>query len=214
MFDFQGLIFRNAAHWSTATSLVVFLLGLLFTLQGFRFARVLLPLTCAAGGLVVGMLACGLADLPAGVSFLFAAVFGIIGLLRYRLAVIASSAFAFAVLLQYLAYQFGIRHNESLIVGAVGFTLGIGMFWLYRLQLPMIVTIIVGGGLSITGFVGLSASLVPSLGLTFIEWANELSLMTPLMNLMMWTLGYAVQANAKQGAIQTGGSPDIQGLSI
>ena len=53
MYDFQGLIFRSAARWSEATSLVLLGSGLLYTLQGFRFARFLLPLTCAGGGLVV-----------------------------------------------------------------------------------------------------------------------------------------------------------------
>jgi hypothetical protein len=212
VYDFQSLIFREASNWSAGTSLAVFFVGLLYTLQGFRFARILLPVAAGGGGLVIGAIVAGILGLSATSSFLSAAVFGVVALLYFRFGLVASSAFTFGVLAQYLGRQCGLTPDMSIVVGLVGFVLGIGMFWLYRLHLPMIVTILIGSGLLVTGFVGIAMGLAPSLGGTFIDWAERLPLLVPVLLIMLWTLGYSVQGNARQGEMQTGGSPDIQEL--
>ena len=212
MYDLQSLIFRYAAHWSEMTSLTILAIGLLFSLQGFRFARFLLPAVCGAGGFLIGVVVAGIAGLPAVAAVLFAGGFGLGSLFYFRFGLIASSAISFGVLMQYLGYQCGARSNMSLLIGLVGVAFGIAMFWLYRRQLAMLVTILVGSGLLVTSFVGLATALEPSLGGTFIDWADRLPFMIPVLLIMLWTLGYSVQANARQGEMQAGGSPDVREL--
>ena len=91
MYDFQGLIFRSASHWPEATSLVVLGIGLLYTLQGFRFARFLLPITCAGGGLVLGAVVASMLELPTSAALISAAALGIGALLHFRSALALSS---------------------------------------------------------------------------------------------------------------------------
>ena len=212
MFDLQDMVFRQASYWSVGTSLAVLFVGLLYTLQGFRFARFLLPVTCAAAGLVIGLILSGIIGLSYIAAFAMAAVFGIVALLQFRFGLISSSAFSFGILTQYIGRQCGLTPDMSLIFGGIGIVIGIAMYWMYRRQLPMIVTILVGSGLLVTGFVGITSDLAPSLGDTFIEWAGRIPLFVPVLLIMLWTLGYSVQANARQGEMQAGGSPDVQEL--
>jgi hypothetical protein len=212
VYEFQGLIFRCAAHWPEAVSLVVFGAGLLYTLQGFRFARFLLPVTCAGGGMLLGAIAAGSVGLPVALAFLPGAALGIVALLRFRVAVLLSSTFTFGALGQYLALQMGAQPSMSLIFGGAGLLFGLGLIWASRRTLPIIVTMIQGAGLLVVGFVGLAAGLVPSLGLTFIDWAARLPLMIPLLMAMLCALGYSVQMNAYQGDIESGGRPGLRDL--
>ena len=212
MWDFQGLIFSAAARWSVATSLVVLGIGLLYALQGYRFARFLLPVTCAGGGLVLGAVFASAAELPAEAAIAAAVLLGTVALLRFRVALMLSSAFTFGAAAQYLAIQLGASPNISLIVGGVGLLLGFTLIWLWRRTLPIVVTMIQGAGLLVVGFVGLSTVLVPSLGLTFIDWATRLPLMVPLLIAMLCALGYSVQVSAYQGDIESGGSPGLKDL--
>jgi hypothetical protein len=201
---FHGLIFHVAPHWSEATALVVIGIGLLYTLQGFRFARFLLSLTCAGGGLALGWLLVELAGLPAFCSALPAAGLGLLALLRRRIGLALASAFTFGTLGHYLAHEVRLQPDIVLIVGGVGLVGGFAMIWVCRRVLPILVTIIQGAGLLMLGFVGITHSLVPSLGETFLQWARSLPLMVPTFMLMLCALGYSVQANARQGEIETG----------
>jgi hypothetical protein len=212
VYDIQGLIFRSASQWTALTSLALFGVGLLYTLQGFRFARFLLPITCAGGGLALGAVLNEVVSLPAGTSFVAAVVLGIVGLLRFRVALILSSAFTFGALAQYLALQIGVKPNISTLIGAAGLLLGFALVWAYRRTLPIVVTMIQGAGLLVVAFVGLSATLVPPLGLTFIDWATRLPMMVPVLIAMLCTLGYSVQINAYQGDLESGGSPALRDL--
>ena len=212
MYDYQRLIFNAASHWSQATALVVFALGLLCMLQGFRFARLLLPLSCAGGGLIVGLILCQALGLPSVVIPAVAAGLGCLAFVRLKIAVVLSSAFTFAALGQYLAIQFGTHPNTSMIVAAVGLAAGFCMIWVCRRMLPIVVTILQGAGLLVVGFVGISCDLVPSLGLTFVEWAERLPLMVPALIVMLCVLGYSVQYNGFNGDISSGGRPGIHDL--
>ncbi|MFQ5804898.1 MAG: hypothetical protein ACE5I3_00445 [Phycisphaerae bacterium] len=212
MFDFQGLIFRAALRWPEAMSLVVFGAGLLYMLQGFRFARFLIALSCAGGGLALGGILAKLAGLSIISAFPAAAVLGIVGLVRFRLGLALASAFTLGALAPYLAVQLGLRHTIVLIVAVLGFAIGYTMIWVCRRSLPILVTIVPGAGLLVTGFVGITCALAPSLGLTFLDWATSIPLMVPGLMLMLCILGYSVQANALQGDMETGGSPGLRNL--
>jgi hypothetical protein len=133
-------------------------------------------------------------------------------LLRFRLALMVSSAFTFGALAQYLAVQLGMRPHMSPFVGAVGLVVGFSLIWVCRRSLPILVTMILGAGLLVLGFVGCSAAVVPSLGLTFIDWSSRLALLVPAVLTMLCVLGYSVQSNAYQGDVETGGSPALRDL--
>lgn len=212
MYDFQSLIFRSVARWHEATSLVVVGFGVLFTLQGFRFARFLLPLACAGGGLVLGAILVAVAGLPVAAAIIPGAALGIVGLLQYRVALRLSSGFTFGAATQYLAVQLGLSPHASLIMGGIGMTLGFSIPWVCRRSLPILVTILLGAAMLVVGFVGLSTALVPSLGLTFVDWSGRIPLMVPGLMIMLCALGYSVQINAYQGDVESGGRSGARDL--
>lgn len=206
MYDFQRLIFDAASRWPEATSLVVMGAGLLYLLQGFRFARFLLPLTCVGGGLVVGAIVAGLTGLPPLGAIVFAGGLGVLTLVRFGAALKLASAFTFGALAQYLAVQLGFGPHMVIGIAAAGFAGGLYLYWVCRRSLSVLVTILQGAGLLVVGFVGLTSELTPSLGFTFQEWAERIPLMVPVLMTMLCVLGYSVQANAKRGDMETGGS--------
>jgi hypothetical protein len=214
VYDFQSLIFRFASHWSAATSLVVLGVGLLYTLQGFRYARLLTAVSCAGGGLVVGGIVVGLAKLPLPLAFGIAASLGLVALLRFRAGLALTSAFATGALAQYLVAQIGLDPIITLIAAGTGFPAGLSLIWVCRRSLPILVTIVQGAGLLVVGFVGITNAVAPSLGQTFLEWAADIPLMVPGFMLMLCVLGYSVQANAQQGSIETGGSSGLDELDV
>lgn len=207
MRDVQGLIFSTASHWSTATSLVVFAAGLLCTLQGFRFARVLLPLCCAGGGFAVAAIAGWLVGLPVAVPVLSAAALGLVTLARPRLAVLLASVFTVAGLAYYLACRLHLGPFAAWSLAAIGLPAGFALKWVWRRTLPIFVTAAEGAVLLVVGFVGLTHRIAPSLGGTFVDCAAEYWPLVPGLLTMLWVLGYAVQANALQGGIESGGHP-------
>lgn len=212
MYDFQSLIFRSAAHWPAATALAVFAVGSLYLLQGFRFGRYLLPVSCAGGGLVLGGIVAELTGLPLWIALPAAAVLGFAGLAQYRMALVIASMLTAGALAQYMAVQLGVKHNIVGVIAIGGGVLGFPMIWVCRRSLPILLTILQGAGLLVVSFVGVSVSLVPSLGLTFIDWSARIPLLVPGLILMLCVLGYSVQANAVQGSIETGGDPGVRDL--
>ena len=211
VYDAQSLIFRSATNWPEATSLFIVGAGLLFLLQGFRFARFLLPIGCMGGGLVLGGIVAELADLPPAAAMVVAAILGVLALARYVVGVKLGSAFTFGALAQYLAVQLGFGPNPVLVITIVGMLIGLSLFWVCRRSLPILITMLQGSGLLIVGFVGLTSAAVPSLGLTFQDWAERIPLMIPVLIVMLCTLGYSVQANALQGDMEVGGSSGLSG---
>jgi drug/metabolite transporter (DMT)-like permease len=205
--DFQSLIFRSASHWTAATALVVFAVGLLYALQGFRFARFLIAASCTGGGLVLGAILSSLMGLPAVTAILVAGGLGTLALLRPRPGLAFASALTFAALAQYLAVRFGMKPNMVWIAAGVGAAFGFPLIWVCQRRLPILVTTLQGAGLVIVGFVGLASAIAPSLGLTFVDYAHRIPLMVPGLILMLCVLGYSVQANAQQGMMEAGGAP-------
>lgn len=209
MHDIQSLIFQKVTYLPDASSLVILALGLLCVLQGFRFARFLVALICAGGGFLVGSLTAsstGMPPLVAGVTAI-----GLCGLaiFRFRAGLVIAAAFTGGALLFFLAEQLGARPNTVLTSGAVGLATGFSLIWVCPRSLPMLLTIVHGAGLLIVAFVAVTSALAPSLGVTFCDWATTYPLMTPAFMLMLCTLGYSVQANARQGAMETGGASEL-----
>ncbi|MBI5863462.1 MAG: hypothetical protein HZB38_02910 [Planctomycetes bacterium] len=207
MQDYQNLAFYWAGGQSAATALVIFALGLLFSLQGFRFARPLFALTAGAGGFVIGALLARAAGVPAfPVAAGAAGILGCLGLVRFRLGVMISSTFVFATLVQYLVARFSQSSTNLLIALVFGAALGMSLRWVCLRSLPIILTVIQGAGLLVLGFVGVTGNLAPSLASTFCEWSRTIPLMIPVLLVMLFVLGYSVQANQAQGDLTSGGS--------
>jgi hypothetical protein len=212
VYDFQSLIFRSASHWSAATALAVLAIGLFYTLQGFRFARFLVVVSCTGGGVVVGGILVAVAGLPLPVAFGVAASLGLLALLRFQIGLALASALTGGALAQYLAAQLGLEPTITLVAAGIGLPVGYSLTWVYRRTLPILVTIVQGAGLLIVGFVGVTNAVAPSLGATFVEWAASIPLMVPGFVLMLCVLGYSVQANAQQGDVETGGGSGLNDL--
>ncbi|RMF81901.1 MAG: hypothetical protein D6744_06605 [Planctomycetota bacterium] len=207
MYDFQAMLFRSAATWSAATSSFVFLLGMLYCLQGFRFARFLLALTCGGSGFVLGMVGgkiAGIDPLVAGGAC--ALGLGVVSLQKLRAGVVISSIITFAAVFQYLAVRVGVYPDYTLISGAFGALVGAAVPFMFRRSMPVVLTTLQGGLIAIVGFVGLASRLAPALAETFISWSHHVSLMVPALYAMLVTLGVSVQANARQGDLQSGGA--------
>ncbi len=212
MSNVQGLIFQAASQWEDSTGLIVLGLGLLYLLQGFRFARFLVPLTCGAGGFLAGRLVCELANLPPIVALAAAVVAGGVAAMRYRNGLAFASGLVFGMLALYLTQQLGYAGDAPPLLGLAGFVLGIALIWVCPRILPIVVTMTAGAGLTIVAFVAVTSSLAPSLGLTFQDWAASYGLLVPGFILMLCTLGYSVQANARQGDMETGGDASLRDL--
>jgi len=205
--DYQTMIFRQASEWTTATAAVVVGIGLLYTLQGFRFAWLLLPISngiCgfAFGGTVAASL--GLAPVPVAIALGLGAA--AVTVARYRVGVGVASVATFTV----LGYYLGSRLTEDtlllMVLSGVGLVTGTLLPFVARRALPMVITTVQGAGLLVVGFVGLASRTVPTLATTFVEWSESLSLMVPVLLAMVITLGISVQANLRQGDIETGGA--------
>lgn len=212
MYDFQSLIFRSASRWSEVTSLVVIAVGLLYTLQGFRFARFLIALSCAGAGLAAGGAVANMLNLPLVVALASAGVLGIAALARFRWGLAVASTFTFGALAQYMATRIGLSPSPTLIIGGLGLVGGASLIWVCRRPLPILVTMVQGAALILVGFVGLTSAVAPTLGTTFVTWTTEYSLMAPAFMLMLCVMGYSAQANAYQGDITSGASANLRDL--
>lgn len=207
MVDVQSVVFRWAQQQTEASALVVFILGMLFGLQGFRFARVLLALVCGAGGFLLGAMAgVVLGVTPELVSLPLAGILGAAALWKYRFGVSLASTFTFAALGHYVSTRFDAMPSTVLITWLVGGFLGLSLYHLHVRQTPILVTTILGAALMIVGFIGLASGLAPSLAETFVATADSYRLMVPVLGIMLCVLGYSVQANAWQGDIKSGGA--------
>lgn len=206
MHDLQGMIFRTVSHWSAASALVVFLLGVLFSLQGYRFARILLALTSAAGGFISGGAVAALLETPPeGPAGALALVFGLLSVLRPRVGLALASGFVFCGFAIYLTTRVSNLPEVALAAAGIGFAAGIGLLWVVRRSLAIMITVMEGAALMVIGFVATTSALAPPLAQTFRDWADSFTLLVPTMLGMFCVLGYSVQANSAQGDIRAGG---------
>jgi len=203
--DYQSLIFRWASFQTDGTSAAIFIFGLLYAFFGFRFARFLLAVSAGGVGAVAGWNLAGLTGLPAvAASLLLAAGMAAVALRYQQVGVVTAAATTFAALGYYLAAQLGLHVAVQWVCVSVGGGLGVAFAWLNRRAMPLVVTTVQGTVLMIVGFVGLSNALLPSLGVTLLEWAADWSLLIPAVLGMLWVTAYSCQANAQQGDIRSG----------
>lgn len=205
MLDYQAYVLQQAAFWPLSSSLVMFAVGMLYGLQGFRFARLLMALTCGAAGFVLGGIVAHLVGVPpvAGGTTL-AGLLGAVALMNLRVGVTVSSTLTLGLLGNYLAIRMGTLPPVPVVAGGVGAVIGLTLAWGGQRTLPILITTVQGAALMVVGFVGVAAALAPSFAGTFVEWANELSPLVPVLITMLVVVGYSIQANLQQGDIRTG----------
>jgi len=210
MLDMQGLILNWALRQPGTAALSLLMVGLLFTLQGFRFAGMLLPVTCAIGGFAIGTVGAVMLqfDEPIMAAAVCAGMFGLSALMNFRIGLMIASMFAFAILGQFFCERLGAHPSTMLTATAIFGVIGLCMRWVCLRPLPIIVTSILGALVLTVGFVAGAAQIAPALAGTFVYYAERWSLVTPLFLLMLFVLGYSVQANAQQGDITSGGARD------
>lgn len=205
MIDLQDIVFRWASHQSQSTSLALFVAGLLFLLQGFRFARFLLALTCGGGGYMIAYaVATAMRVPPFPVAACVGGFLGALAMIQFRLGIVVSSTFVFAILAHFLTSKFTNNPTTVLVADGLGAALGLSLKWICYRNLPIISTTIQGTAILLVAFVGITADLAPSLAATFVEWGSKIPLMMPMFMVMLFVLGYSVQANMQQGDMLTG----------
>lgn len=203
--DYQILIFRWASFQTGGTGAAIFAIGLLYAFFGFRFARFLLAVSAGGFGAVAGWKLAGLTGLtPALTSFLLAAGMAAVALRYERLGVVIASGGTLGALGYYLAAQVSFHSAAWWACTFAGGGLGLALAWSNKRAMPLVVTSVQGVALMIVGFVGLSNALLPSLGITFLEWAADWSLLVPAMLGMLWVTAYSCQTNTQQGDIRSG----------
>lgn len=210
MTDLQDLIFSWAMRQQGSAAIALLMVGLLFTLQGFRFAGMLLPVTCSCGGFLVGSVGAALLnfDEPTVAAGVGAGIFGLAALVSFRAGLIIASMFSFAILGQFVAERVDAAPMTMLVTSGIFAAVGVCLRWICLRPLPIIVTSVLGALILTVGFVAGAAQVAPSLAGTFVHYAGKWSVVTPLFLLMLFVLGYSVQANAQQGDITSGGARD------
>ena len=121
-----------------------------------------------------------------------------------RPALVLASGATWALLGGYLADEFSLPGD--LVWIAFGLCGGIAtvMAVLCRRAMTILLTSLQGAALTVVGFVGLSATLLPSISTTFRAWSDGRSLVVPVLMGMLATTAYSCQANLCQGDIVTG----------
>lgn len=215
MYDIQESLFRWAGAQNPSTALMIVGVGLLFALQGFRFARFLFAFTAGGAGFLIGGIIAAVLGLPAPPTAIFCgAILGGLGMYRFAIGACISSMFIFSMLVANLVARFTGDPNPILFGLGVGCLVGLSLRWICARAMPIIVTTVEGAALLIVGFVGLASGLAPSLGQTFVDWSQTIPLLTPAMMVMLFVLGYSVQSNAQQGDVRTGGSQSLSRVEL
>ncbi len=208
--DLQTFAFRWAATQTATTMLFLFMFGLLFNFQGFRFGRMLCGMIAAGGGFVIGTVAGPAAGAPqfgsVEIGVGLAIVLFIISVFGRRAALFMSSTFTCAALLFYLSRQVGIKGDTQWIMMAAGAATGVFLPMIMKRWCLIVLTVMQGGAMMLVGFVGLTHAVAPSLSGTLREWAATYGLLMPMFLVMMCVMGFSYQANAKQGEMTSGGS--------
>ncbi|MCA9243182.1 MAG: hypothetical protein KDA32_04445 [Phycisphaerales bacterium] len=208
--DVQIFAFRWAATQTAMTMMVLFMFGMLFNFQGFRFGRLVCGLIAGLGGLVIGEAVAPLlgqaqvSGTALGIGV--AVVLFLVSVLAKRAAIFLSSIFTSALLVFYMSNQLGIKGDAQWIMMAAGGGLGLFLPMMMKRHVLIILTVVQGAAMMIVAFIGLTNAAAPSLSGTLREWAATYPLLMPMFLLMISVMGYSFQANAKQGDMTTGGS--------
>ncbi len=211
--DVQGLVFQSALQWSAPTAATCVAIGLLYLLQGFRFARVLVALACGGAAYLAGRLAANHMDDPGPLSGLLLGLLATsLALARLRVGVIVCSMLVFGLHGYYFANLLGFSREVVPAAGLVFAGLGGFMFLVCVRALPIVLTSLVGSALLMVGFVGLAATFFPSLASTFVNWATTWVAVVPVFLLLFNVTGISVQSNAQQGDVRTGAASSFNSV--
>jgi hypothetical protein len=202
---YQHAILVWVASQAGLTGAVIFAAGLLSAFHGVRMLRIVLPVVCAELGYALALALAAWAELaPLPVVAAFVVLSVVVALLRPRAAAVLASGITWALLGAFLAAQLGFK---GLVVWATLALLG-GMGTLLtvvsRPTMTILLTSLHGAAGMIVGFVGIAATVMPVVSDTFRSWADEQSLVIPVVLAMLVTAGYSCQANGMRGDLRVG----------
>jgi len=204
--DFQRMVFDWAAGQSGLTGLAIFAAGLLFAFCGFRTIRYLLALPAAGLGALLGAQAWAFqAQLPTWLFLGTGAVMGGVAAFAVPRATVAvCSGATWGALGGYLAIQVGASAIPAAVTLGVCALAGVILALVSRSTMIVLFTTLQGAGLLVVGFVGLSSSVLPSLGHTFRALAQNQSLVVPMLLGMLSVTAFSYQSSSRQGDMFTG----------
>ncbi|MCG3128959.1 MAG: hypothetical protein CHACPFDD_03855 [Phycisphaerae bacterium] len=205
MLDYQNIVFNwvSAQHWSTA--LVIFVCGLIYAFQGFRLFRLLLAVSSAVFGALLGAIAAPHVDQPPELGAVAVGLgFLALGICVEHASVLLLCAGVWGILGHYVALQLGLADVAAFAVLVLLGGLGALFARLCNRTMRVMLTVQQGTVLMVIGFAGMAVRLLPSVGDTFIAWSNRSSLLIPILLGVLFVTGYSVQSSAQRGDIRTG----------
>ncbi|MFO0839740.1 MAG: hypothetical protein U1D55_14595 [Phycisphaerae bacterium] len=207
MIDYQHLVFDWASTQSSLTAAVVMALGLLCGLQGFRFARMLMPIWCMLMAFHAGIVTAESLHLPISMTaVLCAAVIGFVTVANPKAARVTAAATTYGFIGYYFSFQAGLPDFAAFTFAFLGMCGGLAQAWIRGRNLPIVLTTFYGATLMIVAYVIATNRIAPDLGTTFVRWSERLGMMIPTVLFMLGVMNYSCQLNLQQGDLRTGGS--------
>jgi len=203
--NYPQMLFEQAAAMPALVGLVLLAVGLLYAFQGFRFFRFLLMVTCGALGWLAGWALGSVYQVaPDLLALAGCGTLALLSLAAFRPAVLLSCGSTLGALGCYLALSLGFVPLICWLVAGVCFAFGLLFAILCFRTMTVVLTTLQGAGLMVVGFTGIMSRLVPSVGLTFVSWVEDSSMLVPLLIAMVFVTGFSFQASRQQGDIRTG----------
>jgi hypothetical protein len=203
--NYQHAIFNWVAGEAGLTGAAIFAAGLLATFCGNRFLRFLLVVIGGElGYAVAAALTAGLGWTGGLVPYGALALGAVGALARPRVAAVVASGVTWGLLGAYLATQLGARGPAPWAVLALSGSAGILLAVVSRPTMSVVLTSLHGAAWMIVGFVGVSVAVTPAIGVTFQSWAEDQSLVVPVLLAMLLATGYSCQANSTKGDMRVG----------
>lgn len=205
MNDYQTQLLTWAAGQSQSAAIILFVVGTAYTLQGFRFARLMIAIVLGIVGFAFGR---AWADANGANAELFslvsAVVTGALALASVRTGLLMGSVITFGLAMQFLGMQFGLPPTGLLVLFGFGAIVGALVYFLHPRVLPRLLTTMQGSVMMLLGFVGGAGSFLPRLAETMIDTAAGMPFAVPMLLGMLCVMGYCYQTNLEEGDIQTG----------
>ncbi len=206
--DCQKLLFDWIAHQHGLTGATFLALGLLYGFYGVQAIRLLVLAPAVGLGCLIGLFVAPLLQLaPLVPAIAGALLLGAASAAWPKFAVITCGGATWAALGGYLATQFGLGHIPVLISLALVGAGGTVLTAVSLRPMIMVTTALQGSSLMVMGFVGVATAVLPSLGYTFRGFAQDYSLVVPVLLTMLVVTSYSHQGSAQQGDILTGVRP-------
>lgn len=215
MNDYQTQLLTWAANQSQSAAIIMFAVGTVYTLQGFRFARLMIAIVLGIIGFAFGR---AWADAnganPEVFSLISAAVMGALALASVCSGLLIGSVITFGLAMQFLGMQFGLPPTGLLVLFCFGAVVGALIYFLHARVLPRLLTTMQGSVMMLLGFVGAAGSFLPRLADTMIDTAAGMPFAVPMLLGMLCVMGYCYQTNLEDGDIQTGSSRGFKRVQV